>query len=1135
MRKYRKLKLVFSILILTNIILLFTFPSNENSFGPQHGLENNSRIEPYKAPLGSSSTPNSRPLLVTHHSMVSNSFLSPVLPKNVSYTLVNGWTSKNTTINYEDISQKKDRVTNGDLSTSITGWTYKEVDKNGVFIGGYSSSQGNPAGCASVDCAGGKEYIKGDQAYIEQNVSIPEQLASKELTLSFDYLYTHLTRYPNISFYMAIINNGIEKNKTVHFDDAIQSITVYKNLKYIYDPVLFGQVLPGKITVRIGVYINSNSTRGSSATYYLYLDNVKLELWTKPNQKFLVKAHDVEFDTYYPYYNTTYGKGYSFINVDRVRTLTNDVKFTIYNNMTGILDFEVNNITITSHLAKYFNSTLGGVAGSTYINGDSVAWNTAISINMPYNYLNNWIEIEKPNDWNITSILDGFDVPQEENCLGTGRGSTKIIIPDGTASYGLWKLEAISQNYIDSAHIALWNGEAFINSSTVSHQSLFQINITLNESVSFSNTYMNCTIFYPNGSIFWQEFQEVTNLNVKLGNFTVGTNMSVGDYEIEIEWTNNLSYIGRDKVGHKTIEFEVQHKTSLTAVKSYVETMAGSPLLVKVNYTDTDFNTYIDFAEVKYNTSAYGLKGSMAYIGSGIYVIDLDTTGFALGAYSLSFNASKSCYERKSIKDLIQLVIIAEPLALEVPRTPINVYNNSYAVFQINVTGATSGSLIASSCNISTNWNKAYTIDNYTHGGCTGIYTLNLSTQGVMTSGETETFTVTVYANKTNYGTTSDIVTLTVHPIKTVGSVNATMIEVHLSEIFYVKANYSVESSGQLISGSNCTVIWDSTWNISVIANQFVICFNTSGLTLNVYTAVIQLNHSGYETAFKIIYVIMKPSPSVLTILNQAPIKFIKGDLINISSQFTSSGKAITDCSIDLIGDFSDTFTKTGSVFYCLIDSTDLTTKNYFVQIYATALNYESQFEEMVFELLPLELEIETDDTSITFKEGKENKVSVKIRDTSHDISRTDLKVTYEINDVSEEMEKMGDGSYELDLNKLSLSPRTEPYELVITVENPYGDDVSITISIVVPFQEVNVPLIVILAAISIAGVISAFLVKRRYFDLSKFQRQVRKAKAQILKGQFEKIPVLTRDDVIAQNIEKIMPSIKEKWEEVKR
>ena len=119
--------------------------------------------------------------------------------------------------------------------------------------------------------------------------------------------------------------------------------------------------------------------------------------------------------------------------------------------------------------------------------------------------------------------------------------------------------------------------------------------------------------------------------------------------------------------------------------------------------------------------------------------------------------------------------IVAQPLALEIPSSAINAMGNSYAICRLNVTRALTGSLITEGANVSTDWNIGYTVSEHYNG----TYTLNFSTNGIPTQGILQSFTINIFANKTDYGSTSNFITLIVHPIPTDISINESFYNVY--------------------------------------------------------------------------------------------------------------------------------------------------------------------------------------------------------------------------------------------------------------------------------------------------------------------------------------------------------------------
>jgi hypothetical protein len=831
--------------MISSNISQFYFGNYNDISNREENMDQISDINVINDPKVAANEPNGKPLLVNQFANTSKSYVNSNLPINVSFTLAQDWISQDITIIYEGVSQKKNRVINGTFNSEHHGWTYKSKGL-GYSDDGWLSEEGNPNGSVQIRLENG-DKSKGDYAYYEQNVSIQEKLSFNKLAvLSFDYLSSG-PRLENVSAYLAIKIGNLEKNVTLSFSTYIQTGS-WKTLTMVYDPEAFGQVLPGNVTVRVGIYTLADVTVNPWGSFQI--DNIKFDLWTMPNQKNLVNAYDLEFPSNHSYTNTTFGKGYSYIDTERTYSETEDIVFTISKNITGIDDFDIKNIKITSNLLKKINSTINELDGSLYTNGIPTIWQTELIISMPSDYIHNRAEITKPTDWNITHVHDGYVQDRISSCSGIGLGSTKFIIPEGVLSQGLWRIEANSWNYISGGNIGVWNGSKFVSQSSLTYNDRFQVNVTLNNTIfPLEYTQINCTIKYPNGTTFWYGTQELqSSYNVKFGNFTVGSNMSVGDYQVIVEWTNNNTYLTRDQVGFAEFGFELWHHTNLTAVDSYFERVAGDALLLKVKYIDSDLNDSIDFATVTYN-STYGGSGTMTYIGLGEYFAEIDTSTLGLGDYYFSFNASKSFYENQTKENIIHLKIITQPLALGVPSAAINAMANSYAICQVNVTGAISGALLSGDANMTTDWDNPYQVTNNT----LGTFTLNFSTIDIPSQGIIETFTVSIFANKTNYGTTTGFITIIVYPIETLLNVNRSIINTNLNEVVDIRVNYSVVGSGSLINGANCSVTWIGSYNVMSDGDGFIVSLDTATLTIDTYNAIIKLEKPGFETAYKTI------------------------------------------------------------------------------------------------------------------------------------------------------------------------------------------------------------------------------------------------------------------------------------------
>ena len=176
----KKTYLIFGILLFSSLLPVLLVNINiRNENQSFFDSRENEKIL-INLPRDSSSHPNGKPLLVHQYANISNSqsFTDVSSGQNVSFTLAGGWTSKNVTINYEGVSKKKDYIINGDLATTMNGWTYEEVDTNSEIEGEYRSDRENPSGGYRFTFTAGN-FQNGDYCIIYQNYIICHQSETK--------------------------------------------------------------------------------------------------------------------------------------------------------------------------------------------------------------------------------------------------------------------------------------------------------------------------------------------------------------------------------------------------------------------------------------------------------------------------------------------------------------------------------------------------------------------------------------------------------------------------------------------------------------------------------------------------------------------------------------------------------------------------------------------------------------------------------------------------------------------------------------------------------------------------------------------------------------------------------------------
>ncbi|MFW9902364.1 MAG: hypothetical protein ACFFDY_13940, partial [Candidatus Thorarchaeota archaeon] len=1076
-----------SFLIISIIfILIFTIPNNSPNFFAKNYEENN--LYDFDNPKLSSNGPISKPLLITQHSTISNTIFPSSLPKNISFTLLEDWTSQNVTINYNEVSHQKDWVINGSFEQGEDPWEYDSSDPSKIIKLSWQPE--------NVQIEVQKNVVnlpKGSFGYFEENFTIPEPLASDSIvTLSMDYLYSLAvggTELIDLVAFISIDIAGINKNTSTSFIDLVEDS--WTKMSINYDLNLAGQELPNNVTIRAGIFAVNETLNTGSKEHYLSIDNIQCIIRTKPNQPNLLIAKDTEFGIEYPYENITYGKGKTFIDVERNRSQTSDIKFTISKNSTVTDELEIYNITITSEAVKIFNSTIDGLDGSIYTTNDQVNWQTECSFSIPYNYLNNWAEINKPTDWNITSILDGYSVEKKESCEGIGLGSTRLLIPEDILAPGLWKITADSLNYISHGSINLWNGTDYIQKSKFAFGDFFQITATLNNTIAYQNTYINCTIQYPNGTLYWKSSKELISHDVTFGDFIVGKNMTIGMYKVMLLWTNNQSYLKCEKVGYSELNFIVWHHTNLTAVDSYIETVSGDPLLIKINFTDYDENTYIDFASITYNSTLPGeISGVMAYLGSGIYVADIDTSSITVGDYYFSFNASKDYFENQSIRNLIQIKIIYQQIAIEVPSAVINANANSYAICNINITGALTHTLIGGRTNISTDWHKPYEIKN---GTFEGTYIINFSTYNVPTQGNLETFTIKIFANKSSYGSTSAFISLTVHPIATKANVNETLIDVYFNENFYLEVNYLVEESSDVITGATLNITWPSFYDVELTPIGFIINFSTEGLSIGVYSILIQLDHPGFETALKSVYVNVIPKSTTLEIyLNQVnkttdrSVSVSWNEPLNITIFYKDSmvNSYIEGATVEVNGSVtSESLYHSTPLYTIIFNPGDLPIGVHFITVTAQKDNYHQISTVIKITVEQIEIMVKTMSFTDTLEIFAGKSINLRINLSEYNTGNIieNANITYSwFFDFHGEFHNEGNGIYEANLK---IPERAKgSYTMTLTILTEGGVYETTEFSFIILVSQLPAPnyliLIILIVSLVVTGVFSILLVR---------------------------------------------------------
>ncbi|MFX1569271.1 MAG: hypothetical protein ACFFCV_12980 [Promethearchaeota archaeon] len=688
-----------------------------------------------------------------------------------------------------------------------------------------------------------------------------------EITYNYRVLCNNLEWLAGGSAYHSIfldVDGSSREFSQLKLDDLVNNTWYSANVP-LFQPETYGWALPGTISLKFEINYK-NSDINPTGWFEMHYDNITLKLSTIPKPSQINLTVNDETNGIVTEINDLIEFGEGTVNLKDVWDGDDGGKlhyFSYAHNSSG-------NVILSSNFYLHASSsrkttTHLGVEGSefTVSNNTNVKWTMYFTITQPGSYSNGYyFNISKPLNWIITEVIDPYLNNKVNDTIGAGYGNTTLIVPNDIITNGLWKFVAESPNYVKGVDIYKNSSIDWIQNSTFQINDKLKINasIDIDQIPDITGTKGFLQIFYPNGTLFYSENASVgSDAIFESSEIILGAkNASAGNYTVYVKWCNHD--VNMSQVGLYVSNFVVIHQTELTAINPYFELYQGDPLLIRVKFIDFNLNTSIPFATITYESS-FSSSGDMIYQGLGIYFAEIDTNSLGLGDYYFSFNASKDFYQSQIKYNLIHLKIIPEPLVLELPKTAVSAIGNDYVICQINVTGSFSGSLIWPA-NVSTDWQNPYNVINHNNG----TYSLNFSTSNIPGEGIIETFSVSIFANKTNYGTTTGFITIIVYPINTIVSVNRTIVDVYLNEIVDIQVNYSVEGSGSLITGANCSVDWPGLYNVSPDGDSYIISLNTATFSTDTYLATIKMEKAGYETAYKTITVIVSEQEINLTV-----------------------------------------------------------------------------------------------------------------------------------------------------------------------------------------------------------------------------------------------------------------------------
>ncbi|TFF89156.1 MAG: hypothetical protein EU548_07935 [Promethearchaeota archaeon] len=331
--------------------------------------------------------------------------------------------------------------------------------------------------------------------------------------------------------------------------------------------------------------------------------------------------------------------GTSYLNLTG-NWLENPVILTVTTNSPS-LKFELNTKIYGFHKtkSKLGQTTNEGVSYEILENG-SIFWDFYHNFYMPPEYSEFEFIIDKPSNWEISSVLDPTFMPIPFE--GGNIGDNYVKINKTNAKFpGWWKIKALSPNYIDIINTKVKADDQWNDSAIFSTEDTIQIKTQVNNSNKIPNnlgsTIANLTIYNPMGDIWYEETQTpLSNGSVFFSEFNLGAfNTTGGIYNYTIFWSNGTA------LGGVKSNFILKHNSKLTLLKPDDPSgFVGDIFPVRVLLEDSENNLSISNSLISYNWT-----DGTRYIeeaASGIYETTLDSADLASkGLYSIVINSSK--------------------------------------------------------------------------------------------------------------------------------------------------------------------------------------------------------------------------------------------------------------------------------------------------------------------------------------------------------------------------------------------------------------------------------------------------------------------------------------------------------------
>lgn len=488
--------------------------------------------------------------------------------------------------------------------------------------------------------------------------------------LSLDYMYD---RGPIGSSYSGIFSLGVEivASGSVIWSWSIDTTSISeRGVWYSLSPVAVNLAsAPSSFEIRafltvntLGAYVDISSTssnldgnpeNGQFVT--AQVDNVSLVKANAPTPE------EVNLEATLPYVGTLQVHGQSgggLLLANNSYWRSPEIPLSISTSVPASFEFEAKagRMLRWSNSCETYDSSEQGVAYSVgYASSANLSLCTYVGLHTEVeDYA---LNISFPSDWTNATVFNVFS----SDVTASAQITEGNIYVEGTMldDFGWWRVILQSPNYLEVLQPQQYDTSlhTWENSTLYAADSRARVLVTLGSSEATVTSPQSIGLMWiqPNASIWSSDIVSGGASGRAFSNTVCfgALNASIGSWNIEAYWNNETA------VAYGVRDFEIQHASELTSVKSQISAILGDTAVASVRFIDADTGEYILNSHSLLACNWSGQVISLApNFAKNSWEADLNTSLVGVGNFTVVVNASSDYYTSANCSFIVSVTSV---------------------------------------------------------------------------------------------------------------------------------------------------------------------------------------------------------------------------------------------------------------------------------------------------------------------------------------------------------------------------------------------------------------------------------------------------------------------------------------------